>query len=469
MHKLDVIEILKEIEENYAVNSIKVNDIQVWPFLRSKYLAIIADRNLNINHSKKNNLYPIIKSIRNFSYGLLNLPKKMNYLVFSDTMELRLIRGKYVNKLAYDIIEMLGKDRTLVIENPYYQNHKKISKLKMKNVISLDFFNILSIIYPFKLKLEIENEKILKDINSKYEITFNYSASIKKFFYYNMIFNILFKIKKPKAIFISDYYNLPHQAAIYAARKLGIKTVELQHGIINSKHSAYNIFSEVDRSFFPEYLFVFGDYYKDFFNINDYFIDKKNIFSVGNMYIDYINNSYLPSDKDIELFNNFREKYKKIVAISSQIGIEDRLIDFLIKSSSLSSDILFIFVPRNFNKDYSNYNFPSNILILDNLDVYQIIKESDFHSSVNSTCAIEAPALGVPNILINISNESKKYYFDILTNPDVTKFVDTPEEFVKIIQTWSPKPKEKIKQLHEGFYAKNRKESLKINLHKINS
>ncbi|HQB18829.1 MAG TPA: hypothetical protein PL092_02680, partial [Candidatus Pacearchaeota archaeon] len=53
------------------------------------------------------------------------------------------------------------------------------------------------------------------------------------------------------------------------------------------------------------------------------------------------------------------------------------------------------------------------------------------------------------------------------TNPEVTRFVDTPEEFVNLIQNWAPKSKEEIKQLHEGFYTKNHKESLKKALDKI--
>jgi hypothetical protein len=173
------------------------------------------------------------------------------------------------------------------------------------------------------------------------------------------------------------------------------------------------------------------------------------------MYIDYINNEYKPSEKTIKLFKSFKKKYKKTVAISSQWPLENKLIDFLKKSASLNKNILYIFVPRDVNKDYSNANFPENIIVLKHLNVYQIIREADLHSTLWSTCALEAPALGVPNILINIDGFAKKYYLNILTNRDVTRFVDTPEEFVDTISNWHTKTRKEIMRLHRNFYKEN--------------
>ena len=289
----------------------------------------------------------------------------------------------------------------------------------------------------------------------------NYRILISRFFCYAKWFNLFYKIYNLKIIFINCYYSLPHQAAIFSANKIGIKTVELQHGIINDKHPAYNVFIKIDKSFFPNYLLVFGDYIKNIFNKRNYFIKRENVLSVGNMYIDYINNKYKPSRETIQIFINFRIKYKKIVVISSQWTVEDILIDFLKKSASLSKDILYIFVPRDLSKDYSWTDFPENIIILENLNIYQMIKVADFHATVNSTCALEAPVLGVPNILININNQAKMYYSNILTNRDVTRFVNKENEFINLILNRQTKSKKQINNLHRGFYKQNHKESLK--------
>lgn len=461
-----MIDFIKEVETKYNVSSISVNDIQVWPFLRVSYYSQYGrsyrfDVLNNNNSNKIKTTFSKLKRVRNIFYGFWNLFKKYDYIVFSDTFEKRLLNGKYIDKIAESLIYELGEKRVLLIENPVNGLHFKRSKISIKNIISLDLFHILCHLHLLPERLIINNEAILKQINTKYQLEINYHMLISRFFRYARWFNLFYKIYKPKAIFINCYYSLIHQAAICAAKKMGIKTIELQHGIINNKHSAYNIFTYLDKSFFPDYLLAFGDYVKNVFNEGNYFIKKENVLPVGSMYLDYINYKYKSSKGNVQIFINFRKKYKKIVTVSSQWTIESKLIKFIKKSASLSEDILYIFVPRDINKNYSNVNFPGNIIILKHLDVYQITRETNFHSTVYSTCASEAPAIGVPNILININNQAKMYYSNLLTNRDVTRFVDTEKEFVNTILTWHTKTKREIMSLHNGFYKENHKKNLR--------
>jgi len=458
-----MINFIKEVENKYNVSSITVNGVQVWPFLRTAYYFKYNEfyKFSELNRNKSKNIFAKLKRVKNVFYGLENLTRKYDYLILSDTFEKRLIDNKYIDKIAEYLMFELGKDNVLLIENPANGVHYKRSEISINNIISLDLFQVFC--YPRLLskRLDINNEQILKEINRTYQLDINYLILISSFFCYAKWFDFFYKIYNPKIIFINCYYSLPHQAAIFSANKIGIKTVELQHGIINNKHPAYNVFVKIDKSFFPNYLFVFGDYVKTFFNENNYFIEKDNVLSIGNLYLDYICNEYKPSEMVTKLLNDFRIKYKKIVAISSQWTVEGRLIDFLKKSASLSKDILYIFVPRDLSKDYSRANFPENIIILRNLNIYQIVKEADFHATVNSTCALEAPVLGVPNILININNQAKIYYSDLLTNRNVTRFVDKENEFVNLILNWQTNSKKEINNLHRGFYKENHKENLK--------
>ena len=47
------------------------------------------------------------------------------------------------------------------------------------------------------------------------------------------------------------------------SKMCGIKTVELQHGIINREHIAYNYPSCVSVNQFPDYFFVWSDFWKN--------------------------------------------------------------------------------------------------------------------------------------------------------------------------------------------------------------
>jgi len=459
---MGAIDFVKEVETKYDVESIKVKDMEVWPFLRIPYYVAYSNKyDFNIKQQKKTSLWTKTKRVKNVFYGFWNLFKKYDYLVFSCVFETRLMNGRYVNKLAEFLMSELGKKRVLLIENPEDGSHFKRSKLSTKNIISSDFFLVFRYLPLLKRRFIINNEVILKEINSKYDLNINYRMLISRFICYKNLFRLFFRAYKTRLVFISEYYNSMYQAAVYTAKKLDIKTIELQHGVINNKHPAYNVFVKLDKSFFPDYLFAFGDSVKNVFDEDNYFIKKDNVLPIGSMYIDYINDEYKASEETIKMFSNFRKKYKRIVAVPSQKTIENKLIDFLKKSASLSKNVLYIFVPRDVNKDYSNANFPENIILLKNLNVYQIIKEANFHATVYSTCSLEAPALGVPNILINIDGMARKYYSDLLMNRDVTRFVDTEEEFVDVILNWHTRIKKGIMDLHNGFYKQNHKESLK--------
>ncbi|MEA2015210.1 MAG: hypothetical protein U9O59_00575 [Actinomycetota bacterium] len=467
---MDAVDFIKEIETKYDVKSIKVKDIEVWPFLRTSYFFAYNNK-YNFNAREiKSSLWTKIERGKNILYGFWSLFKRYDYIVFSDVVERRLINGRYINKLAEFLISELGRKRVLLVENPAGGSHFKYSRLSTKNIISLDFFLALCYFPPLlKKKFSTDNVLVLKQINTNYHLNINYHTLISKFICFRSLFRLFFRVYKPNKIFISEYYNIVHQAAIYTAKKSDIKTVELQHGVINDKHPAYNVFADLDKSFFPDYLFTFGDYVKRIFRKENYFIKKENVLPIGNMYIDYTNNKYKASEKVTQMFSDFRKEYKKIVAISSQWALENKLIDFLKKSASLSKNILYIFVPRDVNKDYSLANFPENIVILKDLNVYQIIREADFHSTLCSTCALEAPALGVPNILINIDGFAKKHYLNLLTNRDVTRFADTEEELVDIILNWHTKTKREIMSLHRNFYKQNHKENLRQSLKIINN
>lgn len=459
---MNAADFIKKIETTYDVASLKTNDIEIWPFLRNAYYFAYRNKyDFDLNLKKGITLGKAARVLKNAFYGLSNYFKKYDYLIFSNIGEKRIMNGKYVNKLLFFLLSELGKEKVLFIENPAGSTHYNFSSVSTKNVVSSNFFLLLSYLPFFSKNFDIENEIILNDINNSYHLNINYNVIISRFLFYVILFKFLFMLYKPSKIFVTQYYSLFHQAAIYSFNKIGINTIEFQHGVINDQHPAYNVYSKLNRLFFPKYLFVFGDKVKSVFSNDNYFINKSNVMSVGNIYLDYINYEY-DKTKEVEIFfNKLRARYKKIVAISSQLTIEHKLIRFLKRSASLDESVLYIFVPRDINKNYSEQNFPNNVIIIKNLNVYQIIKESDFHVTVYSTCALESPALGVPNIMINIDNMAKNYYSDVLVNEKITRFVNSEESFLNLILTWKPVSKTEIMNMHNDFYERNHKERLK--------
>jgi hypothetical protein len=459
---MNAFDFIKKIETSFDVTTIKIKDTEVWPFLRIAYFFTYRDKH-DFKIERKNELKhkKAIRIFKNVLYGVRNYFKKYDFFIFSNLAGRRLLNGKYVNRLSFVLKSELGTEKVLNIENPAHSVHYTINSTSTEKVVSSIFFRVLSYLPFFKKEIYIENEIILKDISKRHKLYVNYNLIVTKFVSYVLLFKFIFRIYKPKGIFVTQYYSLFHQAAIYTCNMLGINTIELQHGVINNQHIAYNVYSKMDNLYFPKYLFVFGNQVKSVFNEGNYFINKNNVIPVGYMYIDYINHKYIPPRNVTKLFDKLREKYKKIVVVSSQLTIEKELIIFLTKLASLDKDILYIFVPRDVNKNYSEYYFQSNIMIIKKLNIYQIIKESNFHATVYSTCALEAPALGIPNILINIKSMAKKYYLETLTNSEITRFVDNEEQFLNTVLTWKPKSKKEIMAGHNNFYEQNHKENLK--------
>ncbi len=457
---METIDFIKEVETTYDVSSIKVNNIEVWGFLRSIYSSEYFNKQLNLIGSKKTQFNAKIEKFKNAFYGIRNIFRRYEFLIFSDTMELKLVDGAYINKIVDYLIKQLDPKKVLLIENPESKSHFSLSQLFFKQVISLDLFRCLCYFNFIKKKIKIHNEWILKDINSSHYLEIDYNKNIFKFLCYYKIFKLFFLIQRPKLIFITSYYGLTYQAAIYAAKQLNITVTEIQHGLITKKNPPYNVFLDLDKKMFPDYLLVLGPRVKEIFDQENKFIEKDNVIPIGSMYIDYLNNRY-NNEIEEKLFNDMKVRYKKTVVVSSQYTIENRLVEFLINSSFLDKSILYILVPRGIEKENINCILPSNFIIILDIDIYQLIKLSDFHATVYSTCALEAPALGVPNIMINIDNLSINYYKEILNNPNTTRYVNKEEEFVNLIKKWRKKDHEKIKILHEVNLTQNYKDNFK--------
>jgi len=455
---MDDIEFIKKIETEYDVSSIKVDNIQVWGLLRSAYISEYINKIVSGNEKNKSQQRPPINSmkkisrLRNILYGMYNFIRRYEIYGFSDTMEIREVNGKYINKL-FDVL--MDNKTFLLIENPVNGYHISMNRRRTKNIISLDVFTFLPQIITGKRKT-IQNEDILFEINEKYGLQIDASRIVTKFFIYKSVFKFFLDIYRPKAIMLSCYYGPTYQSLIYASKEKNIPVIEMQHGSISKTDPFYISFIELENSFFPDYLLVWGENTKK--SLQDIcLIPNRNIFPVGSMYIEYMNK--VEERRLVNKFKTFRRNYKHIVAVTSQYTVEIQLIKFIKDSATISSDILYLYIPRDPSIPYK-VAFPKNIKIIKEFNAYQLIKYSDFHATVYSSCAIEAPALGIQNILININNEAKKNYSDILIDKNISRFVENEKEFVELIRSWKIKPKKKIQDLHKDFIAQEHSKSL---------
>ncbi len=106
---------------------------------------------------------------------------------------------------------------------------------------------------------EIKKSKVLSDLEFQYV-----ESSFFVFFESFRRWYLLLEVANPKALVgITHYHN---EGCLAAAKVLGIKTIELQHGLI-SKHDLYYVYPKkyreaVSKGLFPNEIWVFGNFWK---------------------------------------------------------------------------------------------------------------------------------------------------------------------------------------------------------------
>lgn len=247
-------------------------------------------------------------------------------------------------------------------------------------------------------KQTLNGEDTLEKIYKENDIFLDYKNSFNKFLTAYYFYRILYKFKKVRILVTTCYHSNLYQIA--AAKSLGIKVIELQHGTITHGYVPYTFKDNSDSIFKPDYLLSFGELTN--IELGNYFIKRNNIISIGSWLLSkYKNDTNEPS-----FITDDKNKYKRIITVSGQDSYTFELTTFIEKLAKKYSDTIIYFVPRNTHVNFVN----KNIRIITDYDIYKLIKFSDYHLTIFSTCSLEAIALGRKNIFYNYKNLSQEFY-----------------------------------------------------------
>jgi len=433
---------IEKIENKYNLEELKYKDFKIWNYLRGVYGPYSLFKHRGV---KNKNTIEKIKNkttlLKDSFYGIHNYFKSYDYIIFGDTDSLKLIDDKYHDRMAHGIMEYFGIDKFLYIENKnkkrYFRQNSSTYKKASAHLLSL-FANV---VYLLSRKDTI-SFKVLDEINSEFKMNIDYSASINKFISAYNIYTKLFKIKKPKAVFVTCFTK---RAIVKAANDLNIPTIEFQHGVISDNY-AYNSPIKSDHSFHSKYLLVYGNNDKRLFDEYNYIKNKRNIFAIGSYYINYLKAS------NIDLKINKKYKYKIVVSMQSPIAND--MIEFIENVACELNDMLFILVPR-VEMDLKTFKEMDNVKVFKYFDCYQIANQCDIHVSGYSSCVIEAPALGLTNIFINFKGLSKYYFEKYIDNKSYNYVVDTEKEFINLLRNINIKDKKSVSIEHNDYFMSN--------------
>lgn len=409
-----MVEKFEHIEKTYPVEKIIINNDYIWGYLRTSYFwKIFEDNSIQqqdyIKSKKKTFFQFSIFAISQSLYGLRNWFRSYEYIFFCDSDAKICIDGLWREKRFSRLIHYLQSDKCLYVENPI-SKHKAKDKIDIQYIVSKNIIKLIGFIslkFTKKSNLTID---VLDKINNNEQVILDYNILITRFNLSVKIYTILFKIYKPKIIFVSCYES--DQAILKAAHILGIKTVEMQHGVIGRKHFAYNMDKKFDVSFFPDELLTFGQYDKNII-CNKPFSPYKQVHVVGSYALELLNS--IPISKRLKALT---EKYTKTISVSTQYTVEEKLAEYLKYFAKENENIGIFFSLRHYDKEYyKKYNFPDNIhLFYEDISCYEILNACDIHVTGNSTCGVEALTFKKVSIMIDFDNITKEYYDDIINN-----------------------------------------------------
>lgn len=442
-----MLDIISDIEKNYDVAKIRAGRFQVWPFLRWAYFSsyLMTYDSDNPQHFSFWDKFSLLKNVY---YGVHNIFRRYDFIIHSNTSELKYIEGKYHNKLTDQIYRDLSGSTILYIEEPLPFHYPK-KQIAYPAIVSGTLLKLIKkcLHVMYLRKIPVYHSELLDTINSKFGLDIDYHGIINSFFRDYHLFSTFFRIMRPKAIFTTGH----DHHGIKAANDMGITTVEIQHGAIGEHHPAYHSSINLDTSFYPCNILVFGNYDKQCLEKSPLFRDSK-IYPVGSFYTDYEYKTKLK----LETIEQKKKNYRRSVGVTLQWTVEDRVIQFIINAARKNDRILYVLIPRpKDNTDFSKYTLPDNVLVYEDHDFYRTIKHLDFHSTVNSTCALEAPSLGIQNILIDIDGQARKYYKNILSNANITKFINTQEEYVSTILNFDKQDPDIVRKGNSDVIATN--------------
>jgi len=336
-----------------------------------------------------------------------------------------LINNKLYNRLVdplYEAALEIGSAKKIQIVkaiSPALDNYKKFANKPLMIIPDFIYKNNSNLFMKLpetlltKLKTHIPFIDIDKNTIEKF-----FDWQIHMVNYYSRILDKL----KPKIVFFHPYYY--YTPLILAANELGIRTVDIQHGIMHGYNEVfYDNWQEYDDRYqaIPNNFLVWSENEANYLN-ETVFIKEKSIIS-GYPWLDY-QKELVDKDSLKDFLSSKIKNYKMCILVTLQ---RDSIIPswLLNMINETEKDVCWILRkhPKGTNIHTSLKSKP-NVLLgdqIDNFPLFVLFETADFNFTPGSTTVLEADYFGC-----------KSYIYDEEGYVNYKKYID--ENLVGVIQ-----------------------------------
>lgn len=435
----EIIEFIISLETRFKPQKWSVKDIYYWPLLRIEIYHRLSLHVLNSRHSGKSNTR--IKTLINLIYSFFELAgkKKTDYLFVSDNTSFVKINGTSFDKFCDPIIsELVARGKSW--QKWHYLEPEKHRKQYNSYGIQ-KFFLILSLRNKFfrsnpKTPFSVTDElrHLLADVNAEINDTIinaeTFAGIIQKFIEKTEWFEKRLIGIKPKKVFIVDYYNFNNMALINACNKLGIQSIDIQHGAQTAVHAAYANWTSIPENGYnllPSVFLVWSD--REIKLLKEWLVVSQSVYKTGDLMNVIYKRLGLEMGKMDEHVKNWTTQMKGRINVlfTLQYGlVYDEEMYRVISQTQYEYNWLIRLHPVDLNPE--RISFFQNELNRHGITSYEmmftsqaplvsILKNTDIHVTHSSSTILEALRYGIKSIVIN--EYGKQFYADSLQNEDI--------------------------------------------------
>ena len=467
----DVCDLIKLIESNLKLHKWYCSSINLWTVVRNSLVTLILTSRGSISMPTQESYFQktiLLKTLciaKDAFIGLIqiniiilaNLFKKASVLLVGDGISKSFVSDKWVDKFLdplryyYDLknINTLFLDVNKSPHKPLYSKVFNIDKIEKMSY----FFSRLYLIFQNKQILDSVERTTLKYYLDQFGIdSSDWTVKNITIKYYQIVilsffFKIILKSIKVKKIYIVAYYNLYGYALCRAAAQLNIKSIDIQHGILEN-HPAYQFFGDINfkNSLLPDLFWVWDRHAHRAFikNNTTSFLKYHRSFPGGLPWNLWKNEEKFRIDRmDVEPFFD-SSKVNILVSMQPEFfgrNLWENLIPIIEKNTNcfwwirkhpaFSNDCYQL---NNIDcADYSNVNFIDAY----RLPIYTLLDHCDLHITTDSSSALDADKLNVPTIFL--SDMCYEYFTHLMVDKKAV-YCDSVESIESYISTIIKKP-----------------------------
>jgi len=401
----ELCEFMWYLEDKYNLLDFEISGVKPWQAHRIEiYYELgrqigVFEKELQRGLSKIDKFKSLFSLIKNsiFKNPLSNL-KKVEKLIITHPRS-KIVDGKFIDIYTHyfinDLLSNYGK--FIEYEEHYNGNHIREDRDYKRY---LDYINLMR---NFKngfisirlndYQMEVLNN-LEKEIGEFLNIREILLKRVKSFLVSYPIYKKILEKSSPKEVYVVVSYG--RSEIIKAAKDLGIKVIEFQHGTFSKYHLGYSYPNyNGDLDYFPNEFWVWNDYWK---NLIYFPIPDENIKIYPFQYLENQKSRYS------------LKKIKNQMVVLCQGGLTDsmakKILDNLEKFRNFK--LIFKLHPEEYGRSHLYQNLIKlksllNIKIVEDVDLYKLLAESEYQAGVFSTALYEGIEFGCKTILFNLS------------------------------------------------------------------